>query len=174
MALRPLACLCLLAVGVAEDSATALRGSHATPAAPSASQTKLAASAGPSNDTVPEVACMCEVATKECTCTRAGPAGNLTAEDAELERDLTARAKALSSWWAAQDATTRLTRAWSGPMTNQTAEAELPSLNQTIALWKLGPVHGRFKFRWHHGCHHVRGCVCLRRKCACHHGGGCR
>merc|ERR1719401_809703 len=162
MALRPFAWLCLLAAGAAEGPAPALRG---LPAAPSAAA--AAAGAAPSNDTVLEVECMCEVATGECACTRADPARSLTAEDAETERTLTARAKALSAWWAAQAATTRLTREWSGPMVPQTAETEavLPSLDETTALWRRGWRRG--------GCGRSSACGCAWGACGCARRGGC-
>merc|ERR1719343_295073 len=76
------------------------------------------------------------------------PARNLTAEEAMVEQTLSARAKVLSAWWAAQNATTRLTRTWSGPMVKQSAEASLPALEETTDLWH---VHGHGPGHWHGG-----------------------
>merc|ERR1719233_2539196 len=171
MALRTLAWLSLLAAGAAEGPAPALRG---VPAAPSAA---AAAGAAPGDSTDPELVCQCAIATSECACTRPDPAHSLTAEDVEAERALTARAKKLSAWWARQDATTRLTRVWSGPVAEQTAEAEAEadSLDEITALWRAGGVWvggGRRVRRG--GCRRGGGCVCTWGACGCARGGGCR
>jgi len=191
MALRTLAWLSLLAAGAAEGPAPALRG---VPAAPSAA---AAAGAAPGDSTDPELVCQCAIATSECACTRPDSAHSLTAEDVEAERALTARAKKLSAWWARQDATTRLTRVWSGPVAEQTAEASGPvaeqtaeasgpvaqqtaeaeadSLDEITALWRAGGVWvggGRRVRRG--GCRRGGGCVCTWGACGCARGGGCR
>merc|ERR1719410_2715337 len=120
------------------------------------------------------MACVCPLAAaEECSCTGAEAGRNLTAEEAKLEQTLSARAKALSAWWAAQDATTRLTRTWSGPMANQSSEASLPTLEETTDLWHHGPGH------WHGGpgfggaCARGGACGCVFIACGCRAGGGC-
>merc|ERR1719168_201116 len=131
MALRPLRCFLLLVAAAAEVPTPALRGPAAAPAA---------AGVGPGTGAgaLPQVACVCPLATDECSCTRAEAARNVTAEEAKLEQTLAARAKTLSAWWGAQNATTRLTRVWSGPMSNESTGAELPSVEQTTDLWVGG------------------------------------
>merc|ERR1719383_1594598 len=89
------------------------------------------------------MACVCPLAAAdECSCTGAEAGRNLTAEEAKLEQTLSARAKALSAWWAAQNATTRLTRVWSGPVADESTAPELPSMEQTTDLWWGGCARG--------------------------------
>ena len=153
MALRPLSCLVLLAAASAEGPAPALRGPAAMPAA--------AAGPGASAGALPQMACVCPLAAaEECSCTGAEAGRNLTAEEAKLEQTLSARAKALSAWWAAQNATTRLTRVWSGPVADESTAPELPSVEQTTDLW------------WG-GCARGGGCGCVFIACGCRVGGGC-
>jgi len=167
MALRPLSFVLLLAAAAAEGPAPALRGPAAAPAA-------VAAGPGAGASALPQVACVCTLATDECSCTRAEGARNATAEEAKLEQTLSARAKTLSAWWAAQNATTRLTRVWSGPMADESTGAELPSVEQTTDLWVggWGGGWGGGGGAWG-GCARGGGCGCVFVACGCRAGGGC-